>query len=151
VIRRLAPLVLVLAVVAGAGCGESTEEKFEKDYKPLNDELLQLGQRISSAFAAVPRRDADENGKAFGALAQDIGEVQQDLDELEPPDDLSSALDDLVSALGDVQGGLEDLERQASGRLTRARVLREVGPAAREVNTAQDKLAKATGARVSGG
>jgi hypothetical protein len=150
VIRRLAPLVLIMAVVAGAGCGESTEEKFEKDYKPLNDKLLQLGQRISSAIAAMPRRDADENGKAFGALAQDTGEIQQEFDELEPPDDLTPDLDDLVSALGDVQGGLEDLEGQASRRLARARVLREIGPAAREVNTAQDALAKATGAKVSG-
>jgi hypothetical protein len=149
VIRRLAPLVLVLAAVAATGCGESREEKFEKDYKPLNDKLLGLGERIATTTAAVPRRSAAQNSKAFGAIAQDIGEIQQQFDELEPPDDLTADLDDLVSALGEVQGGLEQIERQAL-RLTRGRVLREIGPAARKVNTAQDALAKATGAKVSG-
>jgi hypothetical protein len=145
VTRRAAILIVALAL-ALTGCGET---EFEKDYKPLNDDLLELAQRYGRALTAIPTNDPDQNGKAFGQLAQDTGELQQRFDELTPPDDLRSELDDLVSGLGDVQAALERIEKRAgepAGLTTRASGLRILTPSVRKVDAAQEKLAEETGA-----
>jgi hypothetical protein len=136
----------VALALALAGCGES---EFEKDYKPLNDQLLEQVREYSKAIAAIPVRNPDQNGKAFGELAQDTGELQQKFDELSPPDDLRPDLDQMVSGLGDVQAALERIEKQAGEAtgLTSRAALRELNPGIREVDAAQETLAEETGAQ----
>jgi hypothetical protein len=148
-VRRALPALTLAAALLVAGCGGSDSDNFADDYKPLNDKLLRLGREAGTAVTTIPRRSPNQNGRTFGSLAQDVGEIQQQFDDLDPPDDLKQPLDDLVSGLGDLQGQLENIETEVGKRNLRpAAVVRQLRPSAQAVNRAQDKLARATGAKV---
>jgi hypothetical protein len=110
-IRRAA--FLVLALIAGAGCGESTEEKYKKDFPPLNQDIKDLGMEVGTSIRNASRNSDKKLADDFGNYAQKMGDLQQEIDDLEPPDDLQRDQDDLVEAMGDIQGSLDDIASAA--------------------------------------
>ena len=139
-------LVSALVLVA---CGESSEEKYVKDFEPLNDQLGQLGEQVGADLARNPD---EQTADTFGNYAKRIGSLQQRFDELEPPEGLADDQSRMIAAMGEVQGALEgvagaaeqgndaatrraqeQLRRVAPGlRTTRARLSDEVARISRE-------------------
>jgi hypothetical protein len=112
--RALLALVAVLALVPVlSACGESEEEAFRKDYKPVNKRIVDLGEDVGKAVNGASGKTDEQIASEFGKLAQRTGEVSQQVDELDPPDDLAASQDDLVESLGDARDSLRDIEKAA--------------------------------------
>jgi hypothetical protein len=130
-------MAALLAAMAVAGCGGSSEEDYKEDFPAINQKLLALGADVGRSIEGADRATDAELADDFGNYAKELGDVQQQLDELEPPDDLAEDQDELVSAIGEVQGPLEDIagaaeqgDPQAASRATielvsRSRQLRD--------------------------
>ncbi len=110
--RAWLAVVLGLAL-AGAGCGESDEDKYKEEFPPLSRELSGLGQDVGQTIRAASGSSDEQLADDFDNYAEQLGQVQQEIDELEPPDDLAEDQDQLVSAIGEVQGALEDIAEAA--------------------------------------
>jgi hypothetical protein len=107
--RSLAFALALFAVLASAGCGESTEDEYKDDFPSINQKLLDLGSEVGDAVENADQASDAQLADDFGSYAKQLGDLQQELDELEPPDDLAEDQDELVSAMGEVQGALEDI------------------------------------------
>lgn len=143
--RCLTAAVGVLAALAIAACGESTEDKYKDDFPPIDSKIVALGADLRKTL-----REAGETSDAalageVGNYAKQVGDLQQQVDELEPPDDLADDQDQLVSAMGDTQGALEDIAgaaEQGDANAARDATGQLLGSSAR-VADARQKLARA--------
>jgi len=106
-------VVLGLAL-AGAGCGESDEDKYKEEFPPLSRELFGLGKDVGRSIKGASNSTNEQLAADFDNYAEQLGQVQQEIDELQPPDDLAEDQEELVSSIGDVQGALEDIAKAAS-------------------------------------
>ena len=146
----IALAALAVAAVSVSGCGESDKDKYVDDYKPLNDRLLKVGERIGDGTLRARRQTNERLARDFGGYAADLEDVRKDIARLDTPDDLkdeSSALtrsiDDVVDDLRKISGAADEGNPRAAAAATL-----DLGDHARTVNQVQNKLAKATGADV---
>ena len=145
-----AVLVVAASLALLAGCGESKEDKFKADFKPLNDQLLKLGQDVGRGVTTATGKTDAQLAAEFGGFARRTGSLRGRIDDLDPPDKLRADHGRLVGALGLLQRDLSGIQSaathhnpRAAGLATRALIrdsLRE--------RTSRAALARATGAKV---
>lgn len=147
------PLITALSAVALlsvplAGCGKSTEDKFADDYKPLNAKLLKLGDDLGKSVSTARGKSDEQVASDFSGLSKRFKSLRTEVADLEAPDKLKGDSEKLTTALGAVEKDISNIS--AAGKSSDAQAARqavqELAADARQVNTAQNKLAKATGA-----
>ena len=140
--------VASLVAVPLAGCGKSDEDKFAGDYKPLNAKLLKLGDELGASVNGAKGKSNSEVASDFSRLSKKFTTLRTDMEGLDPPDKLKGDSDKLSTALGAVEKDVSSIS--AAGKSGDARAARQsaqkLATDAQQVNTAQNKLAKATGA-----
>ena len=146
---RLSLLLAVLALVA-VGCGESQEDKFKKDFRPINDRILELFDNVATTLQGVGSLTNNQIERQFGGFARRLGDLREQVDDLEPPDDLERAKGNLVEAMRGAESPLSGIERaadkknpRAAGRATRRLIFSLVA-----LRRARRTLAKETGAKL---
>ena len=149
-LRLATPLALLVLAVPIAACGESEKDKYIDDFKPLDDKLLDVGGELGAAVGGADSQSDAALAKQFGALATRLEGVNKDIAALDTPSDLedeAKALNDRIDA---TVGDLEAIEKAAREHDAEDAAAATVQLAAdsEEVNAAQNKLAKATGAEV---
>ena len=146
-------LATPLALLALAGCGQSEKDKYIDDFKPLNDKLLNLGRDLGTAVQKADRQSDAALSKQFGALATRLEGVNKDIAALDTPSDLQDEAKTLNDKIDAAVGDLEAIEKAARENSAEdaAAATVQLATDAEAVNTAQNKLAKATGAKVGGG
>lgn len=147
------PLITALSAVALlavplAGCGKSTEDKFAEDYKPLNAKLLKLGDDLGKSVNTARGKSDEQVASDFSRLSKQFKSLRTDIADLEAPDKLKGDSKKLTTALGAVEKDVSSISAAGkSGDPQAARqAARKLAADAQQVNTAQNKLAKATGA-----
>jgi predicted nucleic acid-binding Zn-ribbon protein len=145
-----ARLALPLALMALAGCGESEKDKYIDDFKPLNDKLLDVGRDLGAAVGAAETQNDAALAKQFGALAKRLEGVNEEIADLDTPSDLEDEAKDLKGSIDETVGTLEAIEKAAREHDAEDAAAATVRLASdsEQVNAAQNKLAKATGADV---
>jgi hypothetical protein len=151
---RLLPIVAaaLLASVGAAGCGQSEKDKYIEAYKPVNDELIKLGQRLGTAVNSASSENNAQLARKFTALDADFKKTQKRIDDLDTPDDLKDESKALSDAIGTVEGDVAEIAKAAKESDPRAAAAATVRLTrdSNRVNVTQNKLAKATGAEVGG-
>jgi hypothetical protein len=145
--RPLLVLAAVLAVLpAVSACGEDEEEAFSKDFRPLNQRILDLGEQVGQAVNEASGKTDEQIEDEFGRLARRTGEVQKEVDSLEPPDDLTATKEDLSEAMGDARKSLGDIAKAAAENDPQAArtATIELVSSSRELGDARRKLVRAT-------
>jgi hypothetical protein len=149
----LAPRLIILALSAAslgiAACGESEEETYSKEFRPLNDRIVEIGRDVDAGVSDASGKSDAQLEQEFGRLAGRTGAVRTDVNELEPPDDLANDNQDLVEALGDAREALSEIEQAAAESDPQAarRATIELVAASDDVGTERRTLARATDAK----
>lgn len=150
--RSALPLALLIALAAFAspGCGEDEKDKFVEDYRPLNDRLLQVGKDLGKGLQTAEGKSNKALSEQFAAFALRLDAINKGIRALDTPDDLRDERDvlalrinDTIKNLQDISGAAAEGDPQAAAAATV-----ELGTNSQALNRAQNKLAKATGAKV---
>lgn len=152
--RRLAVLLpLALVAVLAAGCGESDKDKYIDDYKPLNNELIEIGQKLNRAVQNADTQTDAQLAATFERLGDELQQVGDDIADLDTPDDLKDESDRLTRRIDAAVGDINDISKAAATHNEQAAASATVslGAVAVAINTAQNRLARATGANVGRG
>ena len=95
---KLTSPVLVLVLLAVAGCGGDSSDSFTEDYNEAVKPLSELQTNMGT------------NAPQFDKLAERTGETRDNLADLDPPEDAQDEMDKLLSGLDRVT---EDLSAVA--------------------------------------
>lgn len=147
--RRLAVPLVALAAFAG-GCGGSDKEEYRASYRPLNDRLLEIGRDIPRALAGAAGKTNKQLSEQFAGFALRLQAVNREIRRLDPPEELEDESQTLTARIDDTVKDLEALSG-ATGEGDRggtAVAIVDYDASSEALNRAQNKLAKATGARV---
>ncbi len=149
-LRLVLPLTLCALAFPLAACGESEKDKYVDDFKPLNDDLLAIGRQLAAAVEGAESKSDAALATQFNGIAKDLGDLNDDIEALDTPDDLKGEADALNARIDDTVGDIEDIASAAEDNDAQAAAAATVklAASARRVNTAQNRLAKATGAAV---
>jgi hypothetical protein len=146
---RLVLILLVSAVgAATAGCGQSEEEAFNDDFRPLNDDIIELGRKVGRGVSDAAAKSNKQLEREFGGYADELDELRGDVEDLDPPQGLEAKRDALTAAMGRVQESLEgisDASRKGSATAAAAATRALIRRSAR-LRAARVALAKETGA-----
>lgn len=150
--RRSLPLLAVLVLAAGAvaGCGEDEKDKFVDDYRPLNDRLLQVGKDLAKGLGRAEGKSNKALSLEFARFALRLREINKDLRGLDTPGDLKDESDILALRIDDTIKNLEDISGAAGNNDPQgaAAATVELSTNSQALNRAQNKLARATGAKI---
>lgn len=151
--RRVTAITLsvtALVAVAFTGCGESDKDKYVDDYRPLNDRLLKLGTSLGTAVNGAGNESNSALAGKFAKLSTDFTTLRKDITGLETPSDLQDESKALTNALDSTQKDVDAISKAAKeGDPSGARsATMKLASDAQKVSTTQNKLAKATGAKV---
>jgi hypothetical protein len=144
--------VLALSAPLG-GCGQSEKDKYIDAYKPVNDRLLKVGTDIGTAVQTASTASDAGLATKFDGLAARLARVKKDVDGLVTPTELKDESKALSGTLAATETDLRDISTAAkkkNGQAAATATL-QLSKNAQKVNTAQNKLAKATGAKVGSG
>jgi hypothetical protein len=143
----------VFAAVALVACGSSDSssksDDFAKAYKPLNAKLLGVGQDLGTAITGINAKTTDVQAAAqFEKVSTDLKNVGDEIAKLDPPSDLKDDVGSLTSEITAVDGSLDKIvaalkahDDKVAGAST-VTMLKQ----SKTLNTAQNKVAAATGA-----
>jgi hypothetical protein len=140
--------VMVLALL-GAGCGESKEEKFKKDFKPLNGRIVSLGREVGAGVSTASSKDDKQIARQFGGFATRLEDLTNQMEDLDPPDDLKKDRDSLTRAMSDAETALRGIQvaaKEKNSRAARSATLQLV-PASEHLRVARLRLVRKTGVR----
>src|SRR3954452_16511887 len=149
-IRLIIPAMLTVALLAGCGGGSDSSDQFNKDFKAVNDQLLDLGTTVGRALQAAPQTTDDMLAGEFAGFATQLDTIKGRVDALKPPSDQKAEVDALSAAVAALSKDLKDISSAAKVHdTTKAReatqaLLRD----SRALRTARRALAKETGAKV---
>ena len=87
---KLTSPVLLLVLLAVAGCGGGSDDSFTEDYNKAVQPLSQLKTGMGT------------NSAQFDKLAERTGETRDNLAELDPPSDAQDEMDKLLAGLNSV-------------------------------------------------
>jgi uncharacterized phage infection (PIP) family protein YhgE len=87
---KLTSPVLVLVLLAVAGCGGGSDDSFTEDYNEAVQPLSQLKSGMGTSSAQ------------FDKLAERTGETRDNLADLDPPSDAQDEMDKLLAGLDSV-------------------------------------------------
>src|SRR4051812_36996252 len=108
-IRLIVLALLTGALVAGCGGGSDSKDAFSKDYRAVNDQLLQLGDTVGRALQNASQTSDAMLAGEFSGFATQLDEVKGRLDGLKPPADLRPRVDALSTAVAALSKDLRDI------------------------------------------
>ena len=148
--RWLRPLAVASVAMALAGCADSEQDRYVKDYDPLNDRLLEIGQSLGRAQLQAGSASNSQLGRQFSKSAAELDAVREDIAALDTPADLADESKALIASIGDVVGDLERISAAATrgDQQAAAAATLSLTEDSNDVNRAQNRLARATGANV---
>ena len=125
--RSQAAALLVLAGLAGLGCGEEDEsaDQFRDGYNAAIERLNEVNSNIEESGQELATKPGGQIAREFDRIADTAAQTRAELAELEPPDDAREEFDRLLAAIKDG-----------------VRNIRAVGEAARQRN--QERFQEAT-------
>jgi hypothetical protein len=147
--RRVPIVIVMLLALLGSGCGESKEQKFKEDFKPVNAKIVSLGREVGAGVASASEKDDKQIASQFRGFATRLGKITDELKDLDPPDDLKKDRDSLANAMSDAETALRGIEvaaKEKNSRAARSATLQLV-PASERLRVARLRLARKTGAR----
>jgi hypothetical protein len=153
--RSIVPLLAVLALLV-AGCGDdgdSRSETYAKGFKPVNQRILDLGQKVNASIQSPRTKSFQQLVKEFGSHASQLGQLRRDLQGLEPPSNLKRTHRQLVQAMGRTRRALADIATGARERDPEAvgAAQRRLTETSKDLRRARLKLARETGAKLEAG
>ena len=96
-------MVLICAVIAG--CGESAEDRYGDEFtevaRPLQSELIALGNAVGSSSSRAPI------SAALGRADDALDTTAAGFEELDPPDDVNDLEEELLAAIADFRAEIE--------------------------------------------
>jgi len=142
--------VTVLLAVPFTGCGQSDKDKYVEDYKPLNDKLVVLDDDVAKSVSGAGSESNAQLATRFSMLGRRIGTVRSGIAGLDTPADLRDESKVLTGALASARADVDAIAKAAkdSDPAAAQSASKKLVIDAREVTTSQNKLAKATGAKV---
>jgi uncharacterized membrane protein YccC len=111
---RSAVAAVLAAAVLGAGCGEDQQEAFAEDFRPVNRELVSLGEEVDRSIEGAERRTDAQIERQFADFADQLEELRGEVEGLDAPDDLADAQDELVEAMRAAEQALRGIEEAAA-------------------------------------
>jgi uncharacterized protein Yka (UPF0111/DUF47 family) len=116
----------------------------------VNDRLLEVGRDLSAAVARAENASDAELARQLDRLARALGSVKREIEGLDTPADLGDESAALTRQIDSAADDLEAISRAAAEKDPEAAAEATVRLAAtsQKVNSAQNELARATGADV---
>jgi hypothetical protein len=150
-VRRALPCLSLAAALLAAGCGQSAKDKYISSYKPVNRDLIRVGDQLSKAVSTADNHKSNAQLAAqFAGFETQLKGIRKRFDGLDTPDDLKGESRALSLSIGVVQDDVGDIARAAgkSDAQAAATATVRLSTDSNRVNTAQNTLAEATGATV---
>jgi hypothetical protein len=149
-LRRIVLCLTLAAAVLAAGCGQSAKDKYISDYKPINRDLIALGNQLGKAVNTANTKSNPQLATQFTGFQKQLTGIRKRVDGLDTPSDLkdeskalSASIDTVEQDVGDIAAAARKSDPSAAATAT-VRLSRD----SNRVNNAQNTLAKATGAKV---
>jgi hypothetical protein len=112
-------VVIAIAALVAAGCGSSSsgpsKTDFNNGYKPLNAEILAIGNVLGTTIQTAKTKSDVALATAFESQATRLDQVKTKLAGLKAPDDYKSDVAALDKALGTVSADLHTIASTAKG------------------------------------
>lgn len=149
-VRLILPVLLTAGLLAGCGGGSGDSDAFKKDFKAVNDQLLELGQTVGRALQSAPQTTDDMLAGEFSGFAGQLDDVKRRIDELKPPSDQRAKVDALSTSVAALSKDLRDIAHAATVHdTTKAReATQALISDSRSLRSTRRALAKETGAKV---
>jgi hypothetical protein len=99
----LAALMLVLAALVVAGCGEDddTADQFRDGYNAAIQRLNAVNSDIRESGEELASKPGPQIAREFDRIAETAAQTRSDLSQLEPPEDARDEFDELLAAIKD--------------------------------------------------
>jgi hypothetical protein len=111
--RGPAAIVLLLAALVAAGCGEDddTADQFRDGYNAAIQRLNAVDTDIQESGEDVATKPGPQIAREFNRIAETAAQTRTDLAELEPPERARDEFDELLAA---IEGGVASLRAVAN-------------------------------------
>jgi cytochrome P450 len=99
----LAALMLVLAALVAAGCGQDddTADQFRDGYNAAIQRLNAVNSDIEESGEELATKPGPQIAREFDRIAETAAQTRADLAQLEPPEDARDEFDELLAAIKD--------------------------------------------------
>jgi hypothetical protein len=111
--RGPAAIVLLIAAVVAAGCGEDDDsaDRFRDGYNAAIQQLNAVNTDIRESGEELATKPGPQIAREFNRIAETAARTRADLAELEPPERARGEFDELLAA---IQGGVASLRAVAN-------------------------------------
>jgi hypothetical protein len=161
ILLALAAALLALGLLAGCGDDDgdggnggsdpaAQKEEFDKAYKPINDEVVSIGEDVAQTIQTAKGQSDQALATKFGELSSRVLEQKDRMTDLETPPEYKADVDRLAASLDVVAGDLREISEAAENHEA-AEAKTQVQELVRhsvETRTARRALARKTGAKV---
>ena len=146
----LALCALTLVAGCGGGGGKSAKDKYDEAYKPINDQVLAMGQEVGTAVSTAKGKTDVTLASQFSGLSVRVTALKSRLDGLKSPDEYESDAANLSAALQLAAADLKAISNAAAAHRAGAAAdgVRQLAADSISIRDARRALAKKTGAKV---